>query len=110
MGSEGGGAALIDWELARATATRLVASPPATSPAEAEQVVAALHRFADESVGHVAALTGLASPHPGRPTVVVDRAGWLDINIESFALNLKPLLDKMAASVENPVLGLVNQV
>jgi coenzyme F420 biosynthesis associated uncharacterized protein len=110
MGSQGDGAALIDWRLARATANRLMASSPTTSPTEADEVVDELRRLADESVGHVAEHTGMRVPHPGPPTVVVDRPGWLDVNLDSFALNMKPMLDRMAASAGNPMLGVVSQV
>jgi coenzyme F420 biosynthesis associated uncharacterized protein len=101
---------MIDWGLARATAKRLVAPSPATSAAAAGDVVRQLRQFAAESAAHVGALTGMQVASPGPPTVVVDRAGWLDVNIDGFALHVAPLLDKLAESNKSPLLGVVSQV
>lgn len=101
---------VIDWGVARATATRLVAPSPSVSAVEAMQVVDQLRRFAGEAVEHVATFTGLRAPDPGPPTLVVDRTGWLDLNIDSFAAQVQPLLDKIAAARTGPGSGLITEV
>jgi coenzyme F420 biosynthesis associated uncharacterized protein len=80
------------------------------SPFEAIDVVEQLRRFADESVEHVQTFTGLVAPLPGPPTLVVDRQRWLDVNIDGFALQIKPLLDKIAATRPSQLSGVVGAV
>ncbi|GAA3373844.1 zinc-dependent metalloprotease [Streptomyces sannanensis] len=92
-----GGADMVDWNLAVATATRLVRPGPDVSRDEARAVVAELRRHAGASEEHVREFTRL-SPQQGRgdtPVLVVDRAGWVRANVAGFREILKPLLDKM---------------
>jgi coenzyme F420 biosynthesis associated uncharacterized protein len=104
-----GGAAMVDWKLAAATAKRLMPAPPAMSPAEVHALVEELRRFAAESRGHVAELTGLRAPDDGSPVRVVDRHGWVEVNIDGFRAMTEPLLDKLAAS-RTPGLGVISAV
>jgi coenzyme F420 biosynthesis associated uncharacterized protein len=97
-----GGAEMVDWNLAVATATRLVRPGPAVSRDEARAVVTELRRHAEASERHVREFTAMAPPDGGpdlggTPVLVVDRPGWVRANVAGFREVLKPLLDKMQA-------------
>ncbi|MEW2493033.1 zinc-dependent metalloprotease [Streptomyces nodosus] len=91
-----GGAEMVDWNLAVATATRLVRPGPEVSRDEARAVVAELRRHAKASEEHVRGFTrmGEGGVHD-TPVLVVDRPGWVRANVAGFRAILKPLLDKM---------------
>lgn len=89
---------MVDWNLAVATATRLVRPGPEVSRDEARAVVAELRRHARTSEEHVRAFTRMipeGSPLPDTPVLVVDRAGWVKANVAGFRELLGPLLGKM---------------
>ncbi|UGY92232.1 zinc-dependent metalloprotease [Streptomyces gobiensis] len=92
-----GGVEMVDWNLAVATATRLVRPGPEVSRDEARAVVAELRRHAKASEGHVRAFTGMepVGPASDTPVLVVDRASWIRANVAGFRELLAPLLDKM---------------
>ncbi|WP_137988617.1 zinc-dependent metalloprotease [Streptomyces vilmorinianum] len=93
-----GGAEMVDWNLAVATATRLLRPGPEVSREEAREVVAELRRHAKASEEHVRAFTRMIPEgHEPRdtPVLVVDRAGWVRANVAGFRELLSPLLDKM---------------
>ncbi|MEU0985755.1 zinc-dependent metalloprotease [Streptomyces sp. NPDC005953] len=93
-----GGAEMVDWNLAVATATRLVRPGPDVSKDEARAVVAELRRHAKASEEHVRGFTRMIpeSHQPeDTPVLVVDRAGWIKANVAGFRELLKPLLEKM---------------
>ncbi|MEV6131304.1 zinc-dependent metalloprotease [Streptomyces violaceusniger] len=93
-----GGVEMVDWNLAVATATRLVRPGPEVSRDEARAVVAELRRHAKSSEEHVRAFTRMAvsgGPASDTPVLVVDRAGWIKANVAGFRQILKPLLGKM---------------
>ncbi|MFC5198076.1 MULTISPECIES: zinc-dependent metalloprotease [Streptomyces] len=98
MTSIGGAAStgMVDWNLAVATATRLVRPGPDVSRDEAREVVAELRRHAKASEAHVRGFTrmGTEDTHD-TPVLVVDRPGWVRANVAGFREVLKPLLDKM---------------
>ncbi|MBT2403426.1 MULTISPECIES: zinc-dependent metalloprotease [unclassified Streptomyces] len=93
-----GGAEMVDWNLAVATATRLVRPGPEVSRDEARAVVAELRRHAKTSERHVREFTRMmpegAAVHD-TPVLVVDRAGWVRANVAGFRELLGPLLGKM---------------
>ncbi|MEU0371660.1 zinc-dependent metalloprotease [Streptomyces sp. NPDC006283] len=93
-----GGAEMVDWNLAVATATRFVRPGPDVSRDEARAVVAELRRHAKASEEHVREYTRMipegAEPRD-TPVLVVDRAGWVKANVAGFRELLRPLLDKM---------------
>ncbi|WP_445526600.1 zinc-dependent metalloprotease [Streptomyces cyslabdanicus] len=98
MTSIGGAASpgMVDWNLAVATATRLVRPGPEVSRDEARAVVAELRRHAKASEGHVRGFTRLGTREAhDTPVLVVDRPGWVRANVAGFREILKPLLDKM---------------
>ncbi|WP_416981548.1 zinc-dependent metalloprotease [Streptomyces sp. T028] len=114
MTSIGGAASagMIDWNLAVATATRLVRPGPEVSRDEARTVVTELRRHAKSSERHVRGFTrmGTEDTHD-TPILVVDRPGWVRANVAGFREILKPLLDKMqerrGSSPGGAVLGAV---
>ncbi len=99
---------MVDWNLAVATATRLVRPGPDVSRDEARAVVAELRRHAKSSEEHVRAFTrmGTGEIHD-TPVLVVDRPGWVRANVAGFREILKPLLDKMQARRGNNPAGAV---
>ncbi|MEV6206481.1 zinc-dependent metalloprotease [Kitasatospora sp. NPDC051914] len=101
MTSGSGGAGMVDWNLAVATATRLARPGPEVTREEAVKVVAELRRHALEAEEHVRAFTGL---QPARltdaeatPVLVVDRPGWVRANVAGFRTIVQPLVDRMQA-------------
>jgi coenzyme F420 biosynthesis associated uncharacterized protein len=93
-----GGAEMVDWNLAVATATRFVRPGPEISREEARAVVAELRRHAKASEEHVRSFTRMipegAEPED-TPVLVVDRAGWIRANVAGFRELLRPLLGKL---------------
>ncbi|MFF7335223.1 zinc-dependent metalloprotease [Streptomyces sp. NPDC090306] len=91
-----GGAEMVDWNLAVATATRLARPGPEVGRDEARAVVAELRRHAKASEEHVRGFTRMAADGADdTPVLVVDRPGWVRANVAGFREVLKPLLDKM---------------
>lgn len=89
---------MVDWNLAVATATRLVRPGPEVSRDEARAVVAELRGHAKTSERHVREFTRMmpegAAVHD-TPVLVVDRAGWVKANVAGFRELLGPLLARM---------------
>ncbi|MET8125993.1 zinc-dependent metalloprotease [Streptomyces sp. NPDC005065] len=93
-----GGAEMVDWNLAVATATRLVRPGPDISREEAREVVAELRRHAKSAEEHVRSFTRMipeGTEPEDTPVLVVDRAGWIRANVAGFRELLRPLLEKM---------------
>jgi coenzyme F420 biosynthesis associated uncharacterized protein len=93
-----GGAEMVDWNLAVATATRLVRPGPDISREEARAVVAELRLHAKASEEHVRLFTRMipeGTEPEDTPVLVVDRAGWIKANVAGFRELLRPLLAKM---------------
>ncbi|GAT81728.1 hypothetical protein STXM2123_2429 [Streptomyces sp. F-3] len=110
MTSIGGAATpgMVDWNLAVATATRLVRPGPEVSRDEARAVVAELRRHAKASEGHVRGFTRLNTDElHDTPVLVVDRPGWVRANVAGFREILKPLLSKMQQRRSNTPGGAV---
>ena len=86
---------VVDWGLARSTARSFAPRGPGGTPEEARSAVAemrALARFAVEPVRERTGLDAGDAPE----AVVVDRATWIDSNVEGFRVVLAPLLERMA--------------
>ena len=86
---------IVDWDLAVRTATRLVRPGPQVSRDEARQAVAELREAAVASAEHVRATTGLHAS-PGQGVLVVDRAGWVQANVDAFRTLLGPPMARAA--------------
>lgn len=91
------GARLIDWEVARSVGRRLSPSGPSVSFAEAADVVADLRQHSVDAASLVTAVTGLQGTSGGHAQAaeVVDRPGWIDLNLDSFRAIVGPLLDQL---------------
>src|ERR671922_216625 len=86
-----GGAEMVDWNLAVATATRLVRPGPEVSRDEARAVVAELRRHAKASEEHVRGFTRLGTEEThDTPVLVVDRPGWVRANVGGRLLLVAP--------------------
>ncbi|WP_333755701.1 zinc-dependent metalloprotease [Streptomyces sp. IBSBF 3352] len=117
MTSIGGAASsqMVDWNLAVATATRLVRPGPEVSRDEARAVVAELRRHAKASESHVRGFTRMGTDEiHDTPVLVVDRPGWIRANVAGFREILRPLLEKMqerrGSGTGQAVLGAVGAV
>src|SRR3954471_4876091 len=88
---------LINWELAASTAARLTPPGPVLGAAEIGAAVENLRLMADRSVRHVHDITGLDAARDLRDSevLVVDRASWAKANTQSFAVMLRPAMEKM---------------
>ncbi|MFN2626844.1 MAG: zinc-dependent metalloprotease [Mycobacteriales bacterium] len=104
---------LVDWDLAVATARRLMRPGPAVSPSEAADVVAELRAAVPIAQRHVSGYTGLHLPAgdaaAASAATVVDRVGWVQANVTGFQVALEPLLEKLAARRGSPT-GVVHAV
>ncbi|MBW1604238.1 zinc-dependent metalloprotease [Streptomyces sp. JJ66] len=105
---------MVDWNLAVATANRLVRPGPEVSRDEARAIVAELRRHARASEEHVRSYTGLApadAASADTPVLIVDRPGWIRANVAGFRQLLAPLLERMherrASAPGGAVLGAV---
>ncbi|MBT2248734.1 zinc-dependent metalloprotease [Arthrobacter sp. BHU FT2] len=109
---------LINWDLAASAAARLAPAGPDLKAAAINEAVDSLRRLADASVPHVHEITGLEAARDLRDSsvLVVDRASWAKANTQSFAVMLKPAMQKMldnrrgslspsAASVSGAITG-----
>ncbi|OEV13174.1 zinc-dependent metalloprotease [Streptomyces nanshensis] len=109
-----GGVEMVDWNLAVATATRLVRPGPEVSREGARAVVSELRRHAKSSEEHVRDFTRMYPDRPAEsdtPVLVVDRPGWVRANVAGFRELLSPLLEKVqerrASTPGGAVLGAV---
>lgn len=91
---------LINWDLAAATAARLAPAGPVMNAADIGKAVESLRSLADVSVEHVHQISGLEAARDLRDSsvLVVDRASWAKANTQSFAVMLKPAMEKMVDS------------
>jgi coenzyme F420 biosynthesis associated uncharacterized protein len=78
----------IDWEVAAATAHRLLPAGPVVAAEEAALTVRRLRALAVTAEGHVRMLTGMEDGRPPQPAEVVDRPGWVDAAAEGLRLLL----------------------
>ncbi|MFE9424431.1 zinc-dependent metalloprotease [Kitasatospora sp. NPDC006697] len=100
MTSASGGADMVDWNLAVATATRLARPGPVVSRAEAAAVVAELREHAVAAEGAVREYTRMTARSAGSRVLVVDRPGWVRANVAGFRAVIAPLTGKLAARRE----------
>jgi coenzyme F420 biosynthesis associated uncharacterized protein len=88
----------VDWEFAKSTGRRLVHAGPRVSPSEAAAIVGELRGAAMAAREPIAETSRLHSPADAPPVLVVDRPGWMDLNIESMASLVAPVIEKVVAS------------
>lgn len=95
----------VSWDVTRKVATWVAegrggvgSAPPTLSEADRRQLHDDFERATSEAESLVIEATGL-QPLAGKARgQVVDRAGWVDANIESFRQLLQPLLDQLPGS------------
>lgn len=88
----------VDWALAKRTGRRWVSDGPSATPAEAADVVTELRAAAHRALQPVADTARLdATAGAQSPVYVVDRASWIDVNVESMAALLNPVVDALTA-------------
>ena len=87
---------MVDWQVAVSTGSRIAGEGPEVGAAEAASCVAELRAGADRSTGLVRDFTGLVAADHTAPVLVVDRAGWVRVNAESFATILEPVAAKLS--------------
>jgi coenzyme F420 biosynthesis associated uncharacterized protein len=89
---------LVDWNLAAATARRLIRPGPRISYAQGADLLGELLGHADAAEVHVREVTGLV-PANGvvDPTVVFDRIEWAEANAAGFQTLLDPLVQQLTA-------------
>jgi coenzyme F420 biosynthesis associated uncharacterized protein len=93
---------MVDWDLAVATARRLVRPGPAVSDDEATATVRQLRELAVDALGYVTAYTGLV-PDPALKTgtEVVDRSTWAEYNVAGMRETLAPVFETLGANRGN---------
>lgn len=87
-------AEVADWGLASRVARVVAGAGPEVSAAERAKVRGDFREFVRVADGLVTGFTGL---HPGEPAgapVVVDRAGWINANVDGFRALLHPLAER----------------
>lgn len=90
---------LVDWSLAVRVASTVAGRGPETTPDLRADVRKDFKRFTRESDELVRDFTGLVPPQPAPDPIVLDRAGWVRANVESFQGLIKPLAEKLSGSV-----------
>jgi coenzyme F420 biosynthesis associated uncharacterized protein len=93
---------MIDWNLALTTATKLSRPGPEMSAGEIGEAVAELREGAAGSEGPVREFSKLHATSATAPVLVVDRPRWVEANLESFELIMRPIEAKLAAAGKAP--------
>jgi coenzyme F420 biosynthesis associated uncharacterized protein len=86
----------VDWNLALKVGRAVAGNGPATSAALRDEVRSDFNDFVKMSDGLVTDFTGLRPAEPAGRPIVLDRAGWIEVNIEGFRALLKPLGEKFS--------------
>jgi coenzyme F420 biosynthesis associated uncharacterized protein len=94
-------AAYVDYQFAKRTGRAIVKPGPEVSAEEAAEIVADLRSAAAEAVEPVAETSGLRAPEGAPAPLIVDRAGWISANVDSFEAMLTPIVDKLASNRKN---------
>jgi coenzyme F420 biosynthesis associated uncharacterized protein len=89
-------AQLVDWDLAVATARRLVRPGPQLTRAEADDVVVELRRLAIDAEHHVQDYTHLRPAAAITPIAVVDRGEWARSNVAGLRMVTTPLIERLS--------------
>ncbi len=95
-------ASMVDWDLAVTTAKRLMRPSPEISREAVAEVVSDLRRYAALAEGHVRSYTELVTESATAPVVVVDRAGWVQTNVDGLRQIVDPLVEKLRTTRAEP--------
>jgi coenzyme F420 biosynthesis associated uncharacterized protein len=98
-------AGLIDWDLAARTAKKISPAPPTLDRVDADAVVEELYRATEVAAAHVAELTQLTEPPVTALTRVVDRDGWIDVNVGGMRTVMTPIVDKLSTASSMGAIG-----
>jgi len=86
----------VDWDLALRVGRAVAGKGPAVTPTITEEVRSDFQEFVKISDGLVTDFTGLRPSEPSGLPIVVDRGGWIGVNIEGFRALLKPLGERFS--------------
>jgi coenzyme F420 biosynthesis associated uncharacterized protein len=95
---QAGGAGYVDYEFAKRTGQVITKAGPQVTFEEAAGIVADLRAAAAEAVEPVAQTSGMRAPDAAPPPLIVDRAGWISANVDSFEAMLNPIVDKLTST------------
>jgi len=95
----------VDWDLALRVGRAVAGKGPAVTPAVRDEVRADFEDFVKISDGLVTDFTGLHPPDPAGRPIVVDRGGWIGVNLEGFRALLKPLAERFSGMRAGGKLG-----
>lgn len=87
----------IDWRFARSSGRKLTTAGPRLSADESAEVVAELRDAARRAHEPVATTAQLVTEDDLGPVRIVDRGAWIDVNVESLAGMLDPVVDKITS-------------
>ncbi|MEO7421874.1 MAG: zinc-dependent metalloprotease [Ornithinibacter sp.] len=87
----------VDWEFAKTTGRALVSAGPSLSRDEAEAEVEAIRSAARAAREPVAATAGMQTPDGAPDALVVDRATWIGLNVDSMGAMLDPAFERIMA-------------
>ncbi len=99
---------MVDWDFAVSLGSRIAGEGPTVSREEAAEAVEELRAGANRSTGLVREFTGLVARDHTAPVLVVDRAGWVQANADSFRVLMAPLVHKLTD--KKPPTGLALKV
>lgn len=95
----------VDWELAVATAVRLVRPGPVIGKNEADHVVGRLRELAPQAEVHVRELTTLGEGLPLLPGEVVDRPAWVRAAAQGLAALTGPAMPRQTGAMASILAG-----
>lgn len=101
-------ASMVDWNFAVAVGRRTAGTQPVVSEIEAAKVVSDLRAGAERAAGLVNDWCGLGGQVGLAPLHVVDRAGWVEANAQTFATLMDPIADRIATRSSRT--GLMHEV
>ena len=87
----------VDWTFAKTTGGRLAPAGPDVGADEAVEIVEQIRSLAAQAVEPVAHTSHLRAPGDAPAPVIVDRPTWINVNADSMAAMLDPVVEKMAA-------------
>jgi coenzyme F420 biosynthesis associated uncharacterized protein len=99
---------LVDWGLAARIGRSFAGSGPPTTPAQRAEVRKDFKEFTDRADQLVREFTGLAPGGAPPAPQVLDRGGWIKANVDGFREIVRPLAEKVDASIS--VSGLARRV
>ena len=91
---------LVNWDVARRIGQTLAGRMPVAHDSSLASDFAEFTPLAEELVE---AETGLRSARGRATAEVVDRAGWVDVNVAAYGRLLRPLTERLAGRMTGPI-------